>query len=271
MTIPKINIHEAKQKTLKTGLNMTHLIIIGTVIYGLALTNSNIDFKQVPVIAQAQEITLDQSIDEIVQTAEIEPLKVRNESTSDTETASIRTDRATKLNDWIKAKEPNSPLNNANHDTGKILIEIETETKVKAEFILAKAYQETKLGTAGVCKRNVGSVGETDSNRRLGKFCQDFRSDNQKASIDRMEHYQTDDYLYKSLRAIAGTVNNSLLGNSTVLCQLARGYKGCTDEQIRAMKGKWYAYNTDHAQSVASILSDITGQNIDLQYEFKIK
>jgi hypothetical protein len=249
------------KKPLRSTFGLMQIGFISIIIYAVVLTNQGIDYKMSkPTVANAQTLTSQ----EFVQTAEIEPLKA-----SDSEIPN-KSDRATKLNNWIEAKQPNSPLNNANHDTGKILLEIESETKVKAEFILAKAYQETKLGTTGNCSRNVGSVGETDSRMAAGLRCQDFRSENQKKSISSDNHRATDDYLYKALRAIANTVNNKYLGNSTVLCQLARGYKGCTDEQIKAMNGKWYARNVDHSEALASILSDITGQSVDLQFSFKL-
>ncbi len=236
MTIPKINLEPDpiyKSKLHRKAMNsyITLMIIASIGIGGYAQATDDLKQRQSqPIVAQAQQLTA--SSGEIVQTASIEPLKPDSLKFPD------NSDRATRLNAWIAKKQPNSPLNNSNFDTGKILIEIEEETKVKAELILAKAYQETKLGTVGVCKRNAGSVGETDSDRKLGKFCQDFRSENQAKSIDRMEHYQTDDYLYKSLRAIANTMNNQYLGSATVLCQLSKGYKGCTDDQVKIMHGQ---------------------------------
>jgi hypothetical protein len=99
MTIPKINIQEAKQKTLKTGLNMIHIIIIGTVIYGLALSNSGIDYKSKPIIAQAQEIILEKKVEPLSNSENPNKSKVRNESTLGAETASLRTDK-TEVNEW---------------------------------------------------------------------------------------------------------------------------------------------------------------------------
>jgi hypothetical protein len=257
---------------------LKNMLIFFTIAYLLLSLNPPASSLNQPSsrVAQASEF---------IQSAEIEPLKtplsvpafdVKKPDTgaplSNPPTAvktALTLDRAKKLNGWIKSKDPNSPLNNANFDTGQILLDIEKDTGVKAEFILAKAFQETKLGTSGVCRRNVGSVGETDSDRRTGKFCQDFRSDNQPKIMDRMEHYQTDDYLFKSLRAIANTMNNQYLGGSTVLCQLSSGYNGCNEQQVKAMKGKWYASNSSHSQALVVILKDITGQEWSLQSNFK--
>lgn len=269
MTIPQIknepdNIYKSKlHKQSMNGFIM--IFVLASVGLGSYATAQDSLPSPRPLGAQAQSL----SKQDIMQTADIKPLEVRNESIVVAETASILTDRASKLNDWIISKKPNSPLNNANFNTGKILLEIESETNVKAEFILAKAYQETQLGTLGVCKRNVGSVGETDNDRKFGKFCQDFRSENQMKKQDRMEHYQTDDYLYKSLRAIADTMNNQYLGNATVLCQLSNGYKGCNNDQIKAMRGKWYASNTQHSEKLASILTEMTSQEWNLQSSFR--
>jgi len=254
---------------------LKNMLIFFTIAYlALSLNPPTSSLNQPsPKIAQASEF---------IQTAEIEPLATRQPFSGPQENQKLDTnavtvnpvavkspERAKKLNDWIKSKVPNSPLNNTNFDTGQILLDIEKETGVKAEFILAKAHQETKLGTSGVCRRNVGSVGETDSDRRTGKFCQDFRSVDQTKSTDRMEHYQTDDYLLRSLRAIADTMNNQYLGGSTVLCQLSSGYNGCNKDQIKAMKGKWYASNPNHSRALASLLTDITGQEWTLQSNFK--
>jgi hypothetical protein len=148
MTIPKINIQEAKQKTLKTGLNMTHIILISTVIYGLALSNSGIDYKPKPIIAQAQTLT---SIDagQIVQTAEIEPLKVRNNAVLPPPTV-----------EQVKAVigKNKTPI------TPERWIELSNDLDIPLDFLLTVAFQESHFGTKGraVETQNIFNVGNTD-------------------------------------------------------------------------------------------------------------
>jgi len=142
MTIPKINLEPDnvyKSKLHRKAMNsyITLMIIASIGLGGYAQASDDLA-NQKPTIANAQTLTSQ----EFIQTAEIEPLKVRNESTTATDTALIRTDdNYTRVFNYISKH---------NKDQAESMAKacLEMASFDVCRLSLAISFKESKLGNA---------------------------------------------------------------------------------------------------------------------------